>query len=89
MGAESFELIWVCRSADLVRGYVAHIDRMIDEMYSNIYGRSTGPNEWSDALGDMLKYTPLPLERKSLMRGACVDAKISILMRLLWGAPAL
>ena len=57
LGAEKFELIWACRSADLVKAYIPIVNDLVETMHMNIYGTSALPGQWEAGLGKFVDYS--------------------------------
>ena len=51
LGAEKFELIWVCNSADLAGACVPLVNQKIETMHNNIYGTPALAGKWDAGLG--------------------------------------
>ena len=80
LGAEKFELIWACRSADLVAAYVPIVNDLVETMHMNIYDTKALPGQWGEGLGKFVDYTFYVTDKN--------QAKCDQLAKLVEGTPS-
>lgn len=57
LGAEKYQMIWVCRSADVAAGYLPLLHTIIDELNQSLYDKPAEPHVWQERLGHFVDYT--------------------------------
>lgn len=57
LGAEKYQMIWVCRSADVAAGYLPLLHKIIDDLNQSLYGKPAEPHVWQERLGHFVDYT--------------------------------
>ena len=84
LGAQTYKLIWVTRSADLVLCHLPALMAKIDEVHHSIYGRAAEPGTWEQSLGRFVDFTIYVTDKnverihklKDLAAGSLAEGKI-------------